>query len=326
MGFIPDSEEEQAVMEHVDRFKICNNSKHILKYIDHYVEYGCCVMILEFLPISILEVLDLIKQTIPEQAMKIIIKQALLALQYLDGESIEMDCLRASEIYVSRDGDVKLSNLKLNEEPWMNDGYKFSQSFGPIYWTSPEGNGYSLSDMKSIVYSVGCAAIEMATGEPPFGKISPWRILTKKSQMDTPSLPMGGDWTMEFKDFVNTCMRKNPKERPTFEELLNHKWTKEAKCNVVLREWVQDIIPLVEKKREELRVIEDEEIAAEKLRKKSEDGYGAMICNGTMYMPDDDDYEPYEANDYDPYGMNDNENEIDDLYGGYGYFETQNNN
>nr|CAD7456451.1 unnamed protein product [Timema tahoe] len=53
-----------------------------------------------------------------------------------------------------------------------------------------------------------------------------------------PKLP-AGIFSSEFKDFVDSCLKKNPSERPDLKTLMNHPWVRKAEQeNVNIADWV----------------------------------------------------------------------------------------
>jgi len=59
-----------------------------------------------------------------------------------------------------------------------------------------------------------------------------------------PKLP-SGVFSVEFKDFVDRCLKKNPAERPALRTLMGHEWVKKWDSeNVEIAGWVCKIIDL----------------------------------------------------------------------------------
>ncbi|XP_043693150.1 mitogen-activated protein kinase kinase kinase 18-like [Telopea speciosissima] len=72
------------------------------------------------------------------------------------------------------------------------------------------------------VWALGCTVIEMATGRPPWPDVSDpvsalHRIAFSSDMPDFPSL-----LSEEAKDFLSKCLKRNPKERWTADQLLKH--------------------------------------------------------------------------------------------------------
>lgn len=64
----------------------------------------------------------------------------------------------------------------------------------------------------------------MAEGKPPYGDIHPMRAIFMIPTKPPPSFREPDQWSPEFIDFVSRCLVKNPEERATASELLQHEF------------------------------------------------------------------------------------------------------
>ena len=78
-------------------------------------------------------------------------------------------------------------------------------------------------DAKIDVWSFGIFIIEMCMGQPPYIEAQQVRVLYKISNNPAPILE-GNQWSDLFKDFVSQILVKNPYNRATVDQLLQHKW------------------------------------------------------------------------------------------------------
>jgi serine/threonine protein kinase len=65
-------------------------------------------------------------------------------------------------------------------------------------------------------------AIEMAEGVVPRLNLEPIKALFVIAHEPPPELQEPDEWSEEFHNFLDCCLRKNPKERKTASELLEH--------------------------------------------------------------------------------------------------------
>eukprot|EP00898_Chlorokybus_atmophyticus_P007030 jgi/Chlat1/7328/Chrsp59S06965 len=120
---------------------------------------------------------------------------------------------------------IKLADFGASKA--VNSQVKHRTLLGTVPFMAPEVLRQVGADCRADIWSIGCTVIEMATGNPPsyqgvnrsglnfyaIGK----RIF---SEDDCPEIPE--HLSPECKDFLQRCFRRNPQERPTAEELLQH--------------------------------------------------------------------------------------------------------
>ena len=93
-------------------------------------------------------------------------------------------------------------------------------------------------DFKADIWSLGITAMEMANGEPPHASTHPMKVLFHIPKAPAPRLD-GSSHSRDFKDFVATCLVKDPDRRSTARELLQHRFIRGAGRVETLQELVQ---------------------------------------------------------------------------------------
>jgi serine/threonine protein kinase len=97
-------------------------------------------------------------------------------------------------------------------------------------------------DYKCDIWSLGVMAMELVDKDPPYFNYPPMKALFMIIKHGLPELKNSHLVSAEMIDFIAKCTMRNPNDRPTAHELLQHPWIQRASA-------YDSLIPLVKKAR-----------------------------------------------------------------------------
>ncbi|XP_077402100.1 serine/threonine-protein kinase 10 [Vanacampus margaritifer] len=237
-------EELEDYMVEIEILAKCDH-RYIVKLLDAFYYNNHLWIMIEFCPGGAVDATMLeLDRGLTEPQISVVCRQMLEALAYLHSIKIIHRDLKAGNILLMLDGDIKLADFGVSAKN-SRTLQRRDTFIGTPYWMAPEVVMCETMkdapyDYKADIWSLGITLIELAQIEPPHHDLNPMRVLLKITKSDPPTLDQPSKWSQEFKDFLRRALDKNPETRPTAVQLLGHPFVSSVTTNRPLRELVAE--------------------------------------------------------------------------------------
>lgn len=207
-------------------------SPYIIDFYGAFFQEGAVYMCIEHMDGGSID--KLYAGGIPENVLKKITYSTIMGLKSLkDEHNIIHRDVKPTNILVNSRGQVKICDFGVSGNLVASIA---KTNIGCQSYMAPERiSGGSMAtgadgtySVQSDIWSLGLTIIECAMGKYPYPADVSSTIFSQLSAIvegDPPDLPPEG-YSALARDFVKSCLNKNPKKRHTYAMLLQHPWIK----------------------------------------------------------------------------------------------------
>lgn len=225
-------------------------SSHMVDFYGAFYHEGAVFIAMECLDGT----LDRLPHPIPLLVLASMARSVLHGLSYLHRQRhlIHRDIKPSNVLYSRATGELKVSDFGISShlDGTSDNAHTF---VGTLTYMSPErlkGEQYSYA---ADVWSFGLVVAEMALGTSPYQHLQGtttetrfWALL-QHINSDAPVVELPDTVDATLADFIHACLRKDPQQRPTCEELLEHPFLynvqPESQDKIRIRDWLAEVHP-----------------------------------------------------------------------------------
>lgn len=208
---------------------LCASSQHIVRLHAVHETRSETALILELATGGELQTIIDNKGQLSEEKARTCMREILRALNHLHKQSIIHLDLKPQNILLS--GNDVEDGLKLCDfgiARIVGDTGKIMEILGTPDYVAPEVLQYEPLSLRTDIWSIGVLTYVLLTGYSPFGGDNKQEtsLNITKCLLDFPDY-LFENVSEDAIDFIKCALRIKPKERPTVDECLEHRWLKE---------------------------------------------------------------------------------------------------
>ncbi|OIT29645.1 PREDICTED: mitogen-activated protein kinase kinase 5-like [Nicotiana attenuata] len=217
------------------------NNPNVVKCHDVLDHNGEIQILLEYMDNGSLEGIH-----IPyEPVLSDLTRQVLSGLFYLHSRNIVHRDIKPSNILINSMHEVKIADFGISGflEQTMD------LSVGSISYMSPERINTDLNTGQQNIYiyryaediwGLGLSILELYLGKFPFSGRNWWSVMTAICMSQPPEAPSTA--SPEFRDFIASCLQRDPSRRWTVEQLLRHSFITQYELKVETMDYPSQLI------------------------------------------------------------------------------------
>ncbi|XP_028854905.1 serine/threonine-protein kinase PAK 6 [Denticeps clupeoides] len=179
-----------------------------------------------------------------EEQIATVCEAVLQALAYLHSQGVIHRDIKSDSILLTLDGRIKLSDFGFCAQI-SKDIPKRKSLVGTPYWMAPEVISKSPYGTEVDIWSLGIMVVEMVDGEPPYFSETPVAAMKRLRDEPAPTVRNSQLISPVLKDFLDRMLTRDPLERASATDLLEHPFLLKSSSP-------QCLVPLVEQYRKRM--------------------------------------------------------------------------
>ncbi|KAL1377411.1 hypothetical protein pipiens_016284 [Culex pipiens pipiens] len=212
---------------------LCASSQHIVRLHAVHETRSETALILELATGGELQTIIDNKGQLSEEKARTCMREVLRALNHLHKQSIiHLDLKPQNILLIGNDVEDGLKLCDFGIARIIGDTGKIMEILGTPDYVAPEVLQYEPLSLRTDIWSIGVLTYVLLTGYSPFGGDNKQEtsLNITKCLLDFPEY-LFENVSEDAIDFIKCALRIKPKERPTVEECLEHRWLKEEAEN-----------------------------------------------------------------------------------------------
>ncbi|KAI2652349.1 Serine/threonine-protein kinase PAK 6 [Labeo rohita] len=179
-----------------------------------------------------------------EEQIATVCEAVLQALCYLHAQGVIHRDIKSDSILLTLDGRIKLSDFGFCAQI-SKDIPKRKSLVGTPYWMAPEVVSKTPYGTEVDMWSLGIMVVEMVDGEPPYFSETPIAAMKRLRDEPAPTARNISRISPVLRDFLDSMLTRDPLERASAADLLQHPFLLQAASPRCL-------VPLVEQYRKRM--------------------------------------------------------------------------
>ncbi|KAK7079945.1 Serine/threonine-protein kinase 36, partial [Halocaridina rubra] len=196
---------------------------NIVRMIDSFETDNEVVAVSEYVPGQLFQLLES-NGPLREERVRQIACNLVSAIYYLHSHRILHRDIKPQNILLASSGEAKLCDFGFSRKMGINTYVLTSVKGTPLYM-APEVIEEKPYDHTADLWSLGCIIYELLDGKPPFCTTSIVQLV-KMIKTEPVVWPYG--WSANCSSFLKGLLVKDPTQRLTWPELLEHPWVHEG--------------------------------------------------------------------------------------------------
>lgn len=161
-----------------------------------------------------------------EQTVAVYAKQILHGMDYLHKNKVIHRDIKPSNLLLTTGSELMLADFGCSfkmEASQTNEG-NIAGLKGSMSYMAPECLKETTLSRKADIWALGCTLLEMVTGKQPWAERKFDNVFSLMLEVATKNVTPAVPDTLspELKDFLSKCLQREPKDRSSAEELLQH--------------------------------------------------------------------------------------------------------